>query len=84
MEPGQQENEFADHMREWVANQTIWGKTVDLLIKEGFDFMEALIVINSDDLSQTKIQHGQHKLLLKALLSLKSTGEDTGSAAAMG
>ena len=41
--------------------------------------MEALIVI---DASSQKIQHGQHKLLRKALLSLKSTGEDTGSAAA--
>ena len=35
MEPGQQENEFADDMRGWAANQKISGKTVDLLIKEG-------------------------------------------------
>ena len=70
MEPGQQENEFADDMRGWAANQKISGKTVDLLIKEGFDSMEALVLIDSDDLAQTKIQRGQQKLLLKALLSL--------------
>ena len=63
---GQQENEFADDMRGWAAHQKISGKTVDLLIKEGFDSMEALILIDSDDLSQTKIQRGQQKLLLKA------------------
>ena len=76
---GQQENEFADNMRGWAAHQKISGKTIDLLIKEGFDSMEALILIDSDDLSQTKIQRGQQKLLLKALLPLKSSGEDTGS-----
>ena len=84
MEPGQQENEFADDMRGWAANQKISGKTVDLLIKDGFDSMEALILIDSNDLSQTKIQRGQQKLLLKALLSLTSSGEETGSAAATG
>ena len=81
---GQQENEFADDMRGWAAHQKISGKTVDLLIKVGFDSMEALILMDSDDLSQTKIQRGQQKLLLKALLSLKSSGEDTGSTATTG
>ena len=81
---GQQENEFADDMRGWAAHQKISGKTVDLLIKEGFDSMEALILIDSDDLSQTKIQRGQQKLLLKVLLSLKSSGEDTGSTVTTG
>ena len=84
MEPGQQENEFADDMRGWAANQKISGKTVDLLIKEGFDSMEALVLIDSDDLAQTKIQRGQQKLLLKDLLSLTSSGEETGPAAATG
>ena len=75
-----QENEFADDMRGWAAHQKTSGKTVDLLIKEGFDSMEALILIDSDDLAQTKIQRGRQKLLLKALLSLTSSGEATGSA----
>ena len=66
------------------AHQKILGKTVDILIKEGFDFMEALILIDSDVLSETKIQCRQQKLLLKALLSLQSTGEDTGFATADG
>ena len=82
MEPGQQENEFADDMRGWAANQKISGKTVYLLVKEGFDSVEALILIDRGDLSQTKIQRGEHKLLLKALLSLTSSEEETGSAAA--
>ena len=46
----------------------------------GFDSMEALILIDSDDLAQTKIQRGQQRLLLKALLSLTSSREATGSA----
>ena len=79
MEQGQ-ENEFADDVRGWAAHQKIPGKTVDLLIKEAFDSMEAFILIDSDDLAQTKIQLGQQKLLLKALLSLTSSGEATGSA----
>ena len=54
------------------------------MIKEGFDSMEALVLIDSDDLAQTKIQRGQQKLLLKALLSLTSSGEETGPAAATG
>ena len=33
-------------MRGWAANQTISGKTIDLLIKEGFDAMEAFIDSN--------------------------------------
>ena len=82
MEPGQQENEFADDMRGWAANQKISGKTVDLLIKEGFDSMEALILIDGDDLAHTKIQRGQQKLLLKALLSLTSSGEATATGSA--
>ena len=50
MELVQRENEFADDMRGWAAHQKMSGKTVDLLIKEGFDSMEALILIDSDDL----------------------------------
>ena len=69
-------------MRWWAAHQKSLRKTIDLLIKEGFESMEALLLIDSDDLSKTKIQRGQQKLLLKALLSLTSSGEDTGSAAA--
>ena len=45
--PGQQENEFADDIRGWAAHQKISGKTVDLLIKEGVDSMEALMLIDS-------------------------------------
>ena len=56
--PGQQENEFADDMRGWAAHQKISGKTVDILIKGGFDSMEALIIIDSDALSQQKNQPG--------------------------
>ena len=41
-------------MRGWASNQKISGRTVDLLIKEGFDCMEALILIDSDDLSQNQ------------------------------
>ena len=80
MEPGQQDNEFADDMRGWAAHQKISGKTVDLLMKDSFDSMDALNLIDSDDLSLKKNQRGQQKLFLTALLPLKSSGEDTGRA----
>ncbi|KAI0211013.1 hypothetical protein LSAT2_004196 [Lamellibrachia satsuma] len=60
------------------STRKITGKTVELLIKEGFSSMEALV--DSEDLSYTKIPRGQQKLLIKAALPLQPQ-ELSGSAA---
>ena len=52
-------------LREWATAQM--SKTVDLLIKDGFNSMEAVALLDCDDLLQSKIPRGQQKLLLKAL-----------------
>ena len=54
-------------LREWAAAQKVTSKTVDLLIKDGFNSMEAVDLLDCDDLLQSKIPRGQQKLLLKAL-----------------
>ena len=70
MNPGQMETDSENALRlVWAVDQKITGKTVELLIKEGFSSMEALV--DSEDLSYTKIPRGQQKLLLKAILPLQ-------------
>ena len=54
-------------LREWAAAQKVTSKTVDLLIKDGFNSMEAVEMLDCDDLLQSKIPRGQQKLLLKTL-----------------
>ena len=54
-------------LREWATAQKVTSKTVDLLIKDGFNSMEAVDLLDCDDLLQSKIPRGQQKLLLKAL-----------------
>ena len=54
-------------LREWAAAQKVTSKTVDLLIKDGFNSMEAVDLLDCDDLLQSNIPRGQQKLLLKAL-----------------
>ena len=54
-------------LREWATAQKVMSKTVDLLIKDGFNSMEAVALLERNDLLQSKIPRGQQKLLLKAL-----------------
>ena len=54
-------------LREWATAQKITAKTVDLLVKDGFSSMDAVELLDKDDLAQSKIPRGQQKLLLKAL-----------------
>ena len=83
------ESQAEEALREWAGSEKITTKTVDLLIKEGFSSMEALILVDREDLLQTKIPRGQQKLLLKALLPMQPaatprtpTDEETMAAAA--
>lgn len=73
------ESQAEDALRDWAAAQKITAKTVDLLVKEGFNSMEALILLDREDLLQTKIPRGQQKLLLKALLPLQTTETPIGT-----
>ena len=58
-------------LREWASGQKVTMKTVDLLAKEGFNSMEALALLDGEDLAQTKIARGQQKLLLSAIRPLQ-------------
>ena len=57
-----------------VDRVTLWGKrktlsinTISQLLTLGFDSLEALALLTSDDLSKSKMPVGQSKLLLKAI-----------------
>ena len=52
-------------------------KTIDLLAKEGFNSMEALALLDGDDLVQTKIARGQQKLLLSVIRPLQQSHKTT-------
>ena len=65
------ESQAEEALREWAASEKITAKTVDLVIKEGFNSMEALVLVDQEDLLQAKIPWGQQKLLLKALLLMQ-------------
>ena len=48
----------------WAAGNKISLDSMEKLFKEGFTSMEALELIDSDDLAKTKIPRGQQKLIL--------------------
>ena len=54
-----------------AVGQNITGKTVDMLVKEGFCSIEALTLVDGEDLSRTNIPGGQQKLVLKAIQPLQ-------------
>ena len=58
-------------LREWAASHQLTGKTVDLLVKDGFSSMQAVALLESVDLAQSKIPRGQQKLLLKSVVELR-------------
>ena len=64
-------------LREWATARNITAKTVDLLFKDGFSSMDAIELLDKEDLAQSKIPRGQQKLLLKALQPRQATAEQT-------
>ena len=64
-----EEAEEAD-FRDWATSNKISSKAVDMLVKDGFNSMDAIVLLERDDLS-SKMPRGQQKLLLKALQSLR-------------
>ena len=59
------EGDVEGELREWATAHKITAKTVDLLVKDGFSSMDAVELLDKEDLSQSKIPRGQQKLLLK-------------------
>ena len=45
----------------------------NLLVKDGFDSMDVVELLNKEDLSRSKIPRGQQELLLKALQLMQAT-----------
>ena len=64
-------------LREWAMARNITAKTVDLLVKDGFSSMDAIELLDKEDLAHSKIPRGQQKLLLKALQPRQATAEQT-------
>lgn len=58
-------------VRNWAAEHKIEADAVDKLFAEGFSSMEAVRLINADDLSKTKISRGQRKLIIASVESLQ-------------
>ena len=57
-------------LRDWAASNKISSKVVDMLVKDGFNSMDAIVLLESEDFS-LKMPRGQHKLLLNALQALR-------------
>ena len=64
-------------LREWATAHKITAKTVDLLVNDGFSSMDAIALVDKEDLAQSKIPRGQQKLLLKALQPKQATAGQT-------
>ena len=58
-------------LRQWAATKKLTSKAVDLLVKDGFNSLEAVALLDAGDFTQSKIPRGQQKLLLKAIDSLR-------------
>ena len=56
--------------RDWAASRKISSKAVDMLVKDRFNSMDAIVLLEREDFSP-KMPRGQQKLLLKALQALR-------------
>ena len=64
----------------WAQSNKISADAVEKLFEEGFTSLEAINLLDSDDLSKSKIPRGQKKLILSCVQSLNG-GEDAGNKA---
>ena len=51
----------------WAAKCKITDEAVEKLFKEGFNSLDAIKLIESEDLAKTKISRGQQKLIIAAV-----------------
>ena len=56
----------------WAAENKMTIKAVDILVNKGLNSMEAVALLDADDVGQSKMPRGQQKLLLKALQSIQA------------
>ena len=64
-------------MGEWAAAHKISADCVKVLVKDGFTSMEAICLLEKEDLG-AKIPRGQHRLILQAVATLrKKNGQDS-------
>lgn len=59
-------------VQDWAIKHQISPDAISKLIKEGFDSMAAIQLIDADDLAKTKISRGQQKLILASVNLLKN------------
>ena len=59
---------------EWATAHKISAECVKWLLKDGFTSMEAVALVEKEDLSP-KIPRGQHRLILQAVAALKKAGQ---------
>ena len=62
-----------EYMEAWAKHNTISAEAVAKLFQEGFTSMEALKLIDRDDLAKAKLPRGQQKLVLASVQRLLET-----------
>ena len=62
----------------WATQNKITQDAVEKLFKEGFNSLQAISLIDTDDLARTKIPRGQQKLILASVGKLNNTANTTG------
>ena len=65
----------------WAARGKISQDAIEKLFKEGFTSMEAMLLLEDEDLARTKIPRGQQKLILAAVRKLLKSTERAGDSA---
>lgn len=60
-----------EKVQQWAEQNKISPEAVKVLTKEGWTSMEALELLETEDIAATKIPRGQQKLLLKAVQALR-------------
>ena len=63
---------------DWAIGNKISADAVEKLFKEGFTSVEAIKLLDSDDLSRSKIPRGQQKLILASVKKLFTDENRTG------
>lgn len=54
----------------WATEHKISGNAIEKLFKEGFNSLDAIRLIDADDLARTKIARGQQKLIIVSVQKL--------------
>ena len=60
----------------WAQSNKISADAIEKLFEEGFTSLEAIKLLDSDDLSKSKIPRGQKKLILSCVQSLNGEDDD--------